>query len=119
MQTHQHVTRSDLRRLDVSVRFPSSCCRVYLKNLQTIWPRFAYTRHGLPCTTIDPRHPKLSTQQLRQIGFRKAWRGMLEAAPTRSPLCRQLLLQWLQTPPHYVSALLRGYDDKGVILAWA
>ena len=71
------------------------------------------TRHGLPCTTIDPRHPKLSTQQLRQIGFRKEWRAMLEAAPTRSPLCRQLLRQWLQTPPKYVTALLRGYDDKG------
>ena len=72
------------------------------------------TRHGLPCTTIDPRHPKLSTQQLRQIGFQKEWRAMLEAAPTRSPLCRQLLRQWLQTPPKYVTALLRGYDDKGI-----
>lgn len=69
--------------------------------------------YGIPTTTIDPRPPKLSKQQLRQLEYRREWRRLVTQAPTKSPLLTQLLSEWLEVTPSHVTALFLGFEDVG------
>lgn len=66
---------------------------------------------GIPCTTVDPRLPRWTKQQRRQIAVRKEWIRMLEAAPSRSPLHAQMLSEWLSVAPRHIRAFLHGRED--------